>query len=236
MSLKWSSKIVTSVLNTPFEYDQPLESDQHLEALRAEISRVANSISNPVYRHVFERATSKTLNEIFSKPEFKPNSDRVMETYLPDERIAETTLECGLANSPTWRKDCLTHQYYTSDHFFGTIHVERKNFRLQSCTSDDLDTCQYLYQTSFTFHPAPWLIMLGLHCVIRFNSAGSFSQGWKYTIETARSVPDNALIFEFCQAGDLDGVRSLLSNGQASVRDTDSLGRTPLYVSLIVFF
>ena len=50
-------------------------------------------------------------------------------------------------------------------------------------------------------------------------------------MEIAHPVPDAALIFEFCQEGNMAGARSLLSRGEASVRDIDSLGRTPLYVS-----
>ena len=53
-------------------------------------------------------------------------------------------------------------------------------------------------------------------------------------METSYPVPDDALIFEFCREGNLAGVKTLLSKGQASVRDVDSLGRTALFVSPLV--
>ncbi|KAI4100258.1 MAG: hypothetical protein LQ339_005565, partial [Xanthoria mediterranea] len=39
----------------------------------------------------------------------------------------------------------------------------------------------------------------------------------------------DALIFKFCKDGNLPAVRTLLLEGQASVRDTDSQGCTPLH-------
>ncbi|CAG8960172.1 hypothetical protein HYFRA_00010651 [Hymenoscyphus fraxineus] len=55
-------------------------------------------------------------------------------------------------------------------------------------------------------------------------------QGWKNNIKTFRAVPDNSLIFEFCKSGNIAGVRSLLSRGEGSPLDTNSLGWTPLHI------
>lgn len=54
--------------------------------------------------------------------------------------------------------------------------------------------------------------------------------GWRYTIEPFGAVPENALIFELCKLGNVDGVRLLLQRGEASPLDRDPMGRTPLWV------
>jgi hypothetical protein len=57
---------------------------------------------------------------------------------------------------------------------------------------------------------------------------------WKAADKT-QLPPDAALIFDFCQSGNIDGVRTLFSKGLASVRDVNSEGATPLHVSRVSF-
>ena len=91
--------------------------------------------------------------------------------------------------------------------------------------SDD----QYEFETSFTLHPAQWLLRCGVNLGVRVAVARS-TQGWKQKLETYRAVPDDSLIFDYCIEGNLDGVRSLFSSGRASPYDTGSGGLTPLHV------
>ena len=91
---------------------------------------------------------------------------------------------------------------------------------------------QYEHKASFTIYPAPWMIRLGIQYCLHLGFLSSSTRGWKNTLKTFCPVPDDALIFEFCRQGNVPAVRSLLSRGHASVRDTDSLGHTPLHVSL----
>ncbi|KAK8104487.1 uncharacterized protein PG998_011520 [Apiospora kogelbergensis] len=53
--------------------------------------------------------------------------------------------------------------------------------------------------------------------------------GWKNTLRTFRAVPDSVAIFEFCRSGNLPAVRTMLTSGQASALDTNSIGWTPLH-------
>ncbi|PMD64603.1 uncharacterized protein K444DRAFT_625850 [Hyaloscypha bicolor E] len=46
-----------------------------------------------------------------------------------------------------------------------------------------------------------------------------------------RAVDENALIFEFCRGGNLDGVRSLFKRNEGSPWDRDPKGQTPLFVA-----
>jgi len=121
------------------------------------------------------------------------------------------------------------------EYFLGTIRAESHTVLQTSRETDSLTPCyeqnQYEHTTSYTIYPATWLIRLGFHCGLRLGFLSSSTQGWKNTIMTFCPVPDDALIFEFSKEGNLSAVRKLLSGGHASVRDTDSLGYTPLHVS-----
>ena len=55
-------------------------------------------------------------------------------------------------------------------------------------------------------------------------------------LEVVRSVPDDAMIFELCREGRVCCVEALISRGEASAKDVDSQGRTPLYVSLVLSY
>lgn len=83
--------------------------------------------------------------------------------------------------------------------------------------------------TSFIFHPALWLLRLGFSYGLNVTTN---DQTWQYTILPVHAVPDDSAIFHFCEDGNIDAVDSLIKRGQASVRDTNTKGWTPLHVSL----
>jgi hypothetical protein len=56
-------------------------------------------------------------------------------------------------------------------------------------------------------------------------------RGWAIRLSCFAPIPVSSPIFQCCEAGDVPAVKALLDNGQASVRDQDPDGRTPLYVS-----
>ncbi|KAE9371001.1 hypothetical protein N431DRAFT_18376 [Stipitochalara longipes BDJ] len=57
------------------------------------------------------------------------------------------------------------------------------------------------------------------------------TSGWQYSIQPFRAVEENALIFEFCREGNLDGVRSLFKRNEASPWDRGPKGETPLLLA-----
>ena len=148
-----SEKVVT-ITNAPHE------TDQHLKALHAEISRIACSFSNPVYRYGFERAASKALSDSCgSQPEATSGEvDPKIGASPLHGRISKLHPTRGSTTYKAWTKKRLNHNRHVSKQFFGTIHVERETYILQLCGSENLavapDTYQYMYQTSFVFHPA----------------------------------------------------------------------------------
>ena len=120
--------------------------------------------------------------------------------------------------------------------FLGSIRATSSTIlqtsrQTRECTLDR-EQDQHEYETSYTISPPSWLVRLGFRYGFRLGFLSS-TQGWENTLKTFCPVPDDAVIFEFCRQGNVSAVRSLLSRGLASVRDTDSRGYTPLHVSLI---
>jgi hypothetical protein len=88
-------------------------------------------------------------------------------------------------------------------------------------------------EISVSIRPTDWILRMGLGQEFRLDFSQS-CHDWKQTIQTFQPVADDSTIFQYCKTGDVDGIRLLLSTGQASVRDIDSLGQTPLHVSLFM--
>ena len=134
----------------------------------------------------------------------------------------------------TWSRRTIGSQYYSTDYLLGRLLFRSTKSLLQPVSTDDQLPSklqeQKEQQTSCTVSPATWLSILGLNWGFHVNLARSSVKGWKFTVDAFRAVPDDSLIFEFCRVGNLDAVRTLLTKGQASVRDTDSSGKTALFV------
>ena len=120
--------------------------------------------------------------------------------------------------------------------FLGTIRA--KCTTTLQCSNQTADITPYLeqdhleYTTSYSISPASWLVRLGFQYGFHLSFLSS-TRGWKNTLKPFCLVPDDALIFIFCNQGNIPAVTSLLSRGHASVKDTNSWGFTPLHVSLI---
>lgn len=135
-----------------------------------------------------------------------------------------------------WRSKRILAKEESTTHFMlGTVRVQSKTKLQISSDEDDSTRCGRLDQcereSTYTIYPAAWLVRLGIPYGLRLGFQSSPIQGWKNTLNTFRPVPDDSLIFKFCHDGNLPAVRTLLLGGQASVRDTDSEGCTPLHVS-----
>lgn len=85
-------------------------------------------------------------------------------------------------------------------------------------------------ESQLIVYPSKWLTKIGIAYGVKLSVLAS--RGWQYSFQPFRAVPESALIFEFCRSGNLDGIRTLLSRGDASPHDRDPLGRTPLWVRL----
>ncbi|KAF7947472.1 hypothetical protein EAE96_008559 [Botrytis aclada] len=82
-------------------------------------------------------------------------------------------------------------------------------------------------ESQLIVYPSKWLTKFGMAYGVKLSVLAS--RGWQYSFQPFRAVPESALIFEFCRRGNLDGIRTLFSRGDASPYDRDPLGRTPLW-------
>lgn len=131
------------------------------------------------------------------------------------------------------REEVRTQQVsYTIKTSFGAVYFRSRTFRTRERFKSDTGRSnnQYEFETHFTWHPAHWLMRLGIKFGVNANISKSY-WGWKNTLNSFSAVPDDSLIFDFCKTGNIGGVQSLLTRGKASVRDTNTQGWTPLHVS-----
>ena len=56
------------------------------------------------------------------------------------------------------------------------------------------------------------------------------STSWQFTLQPFNVIKETSPIFEFCRNGNVEAVQTLIVLGEASVRDRDPCGRTPLWV------
>ncbi|KAL2847502.1 nucleoside phosphorylase domain-containing protein [Aspergillus pseudoustus] len=115
------------------------------------------------------------------------------------------------------------------DTMFGTLYFQTKTVEYQK-TIEQETTSQTETRTSFVFHPAPWLLRLGLRYGLK-AMAINHHRTWQYTIRPVHAVPDDSLIFSFARRGNVDAVRELLLRREASVFDVDTTGWTPLHTA-----
>ncbi|KAI9876025.1 MAG: hypothetical protein M1830_007522 [Pleopsidium flavum] len=135
---------------------------------------------------------------------------------------------------PRLREVECSKSYTKHTSFFGILRIHTKTLQLyrEEDPEDDVqepDEATIRFETSFSLYPARWLLAIGFSHGLRFDILKTCQQGWKQSLSTFRAVPDDALIFELCGQEDIQVVGNLIQNGQASVWDTDSRGRTPLH-------
>ena len=180
------------------------------------------------------------INGIVANPWHQPTSGRGSELAIGsnhDRCWTTTTRQEALCVPKPQGQTRQTLRQYSSvtEHIFGTVYIRSKTSLMRSrgtsrlADSSEVDCCEH--QSSLEFRPPGWLVNLGVKHGLRLDLLRSPTQGWKQTLKPFCSVPDDALIFDFCAQGNIPAVRALLSKGDASVRDTDSLGLTALHVS-----
>ena len=229
----------------------PLDIDGHVADLRSEIQRIANMMPNPFLRSGFVTAMDNSVEtwsrnltaQSVRRPSVKATCPkdhidtrtRATEEDPPNDGDVTKVNAAKAVVESHWKRPRieLWGSRYSSEteNMFGKIYYTSRTFEEQASSSNDLGFSDYKYEfeTSFTLHPAQWLIKCGLNFAIRAAISQSV-RGWKHNLEVHRAVPDDSVIFDLCEQGNIDGVRTLLASGKASVRDTNSWGRTPLHV------
>lgn len=112
----------------------------------------------------------------------------------------------------------------------GCLWIRRTSISRANEFTDKLEKSQTV--TSVVFYPTRWLQLLGVKNGVEAVMA-SAGRSWLYNcrVTVTRAVPEDAMIFELCLAGETRAVQMLLEKGQGSVVDTSPKGWKPLHVS-----
>jgi hypothetical protein len=237
----------SGTVSTKLENDSDVQS--HLASLKSEMQRFTTAVPQAWIQTGLQVAIDKAVHNM----EMKINSGNVNDPETQRGRSPaptgysspEADLESGKGSerlgsaSPKRRARFLGpghfHGSYASitPSIFGTVYLTTSTFYVYDpmlAEDRDGDSANSEIETHFTFYPASWLMWWGLkygvHVVLSREGAS-----WKNTLQTFQAVPDDSLVFEFCEQGNLMAVNSLLRSGRASPWDTNSKGWTPLHVS-----
>lgn len=158
-----------------------------------------------------------------------------MVAYSPQIDESDVRSSQNRSSKQTRVKRTLQIETSTLEYMLVKVYAQKTT---RSITSKEIEGSIWGYdqdqqetETTYTLYPASWLIRFGLHYGLRLRSLLSSTNPWKTTLEPIRPVPDDALIFDLCRTGNVAAVQQLLSRGEASIRDVDSQGYTPLHVS-----
>lgn len=207
-------------------------------ALKSELSQMAKAISNPVHRSLCEIAVNKALQQIDDTLGAEPFTEASDSTDSnpkeTDPEDSDFISKTSYSRQPDWKIQTVTRKDMKIENMFCTMDVKSTTTVLKSRYNDHRN--QYENEMSITILPAWWLVKLGISYAPRGSLSHSTISGWNHKFNPYRLVSSDALIFEFCQNNNLAGVQTLLSRGEASVKDMDSLGWTPLHVSQFIEF
>lgn len=232
-----SLSLTQSVASVVTILKEPEDNQNHIAALRAGTTRAEKTIESPLLRQGFavasERALHGVANDIGANDAMNKADDRTP-TSGPSEKLISEKGKGFFVDQPltkqTWRN------WNTTSYFFGTIHTysTTKQLQLNILNDHESDDANYRceHEESLTIRPAAWLVKLGLNSGLRIGLFNSSVQGWKSSLNAFCAVPDDSVIFDLSRDGNLSAVRDLFSRGLASVRDTNSMGETPLHVHI----
>ncbi|MCJ1286495.1 hypothetical protein MMC26_005841 [Xylographa opegraphella] len=215
LRMEQSSELVTTTTSAP-------SIAEHLEDIRCEIRKMAANIANPVIRTGCEQGMNAGLEQTFSRPH----------QAVP---ITKHTSARSASRDRGYRKASvvLSRTANMLETFFGSIsfHTETTKSLVQENPIKRLAPSEhYEYKTRFRLFPSSWLINMGLDYTINFTFKSNY-QGWHQCLDSMRAVRGDSMIFCACGEGDLAFVRRLLSTGEASVRDQNPNGVTPLHIA-----
>lgn len=180
-----------------------------------------NSISNLKENDVPDFRNKDDMQTAFQHPSLSTRFNKSIQTSL-------------LRSSLTFRR-AIRRNDKVFETFFGTFRMSSVTRLLIPRCSESLDCSGeaelFEDENIFRLIPPSWLTQFGFTYGVSGRISQSPLSGPTLTLDVVRSVPDDAAIFDLCREGKLDCVQALLNRGKASVRDVDSQGRTPLYVS-----
>ena len=225
------STTVSTITNSPSVFDD------HTNALRGQASQICRTIRNPVHRVGFGIGSNIAVQELATD---LPNDQSTSPWPMPNTETDHPNHACRAETPHQSRqqksmREVPSIRYYFKQTLLGAVTTTTRTRSFGPRFVDDeclnSEDHQYENETSFRILPAQWLLKLGFNYAYNLSTFDSSTQGWQWCIKPINLVPDDASIFKFCDQGDIERVRDLISNNVASVRDVDSEGRTALHVS-----
>ena len=153
----------------------------------------------------------------------------------PDNEFAQSTPRSPYGIGVPFRRT-IWQDAKVVETFLGTFRLWSRTLLVSNQSEGPMSSGEeghVRYKNIFRLIPPSWLVRFGFS----YGLSGCISQsplsGPTVVLDVVRSVPDDAVIFDLCRIGCIGCVQALLNRGEASAKDVDSKGRTPLYVSLI---
>ena len=176
-----------------------------------------------------ERVTSvqSTHHGRYTNTSTRPDTTKSYRTIVEGQGISDEEIDCSDFKARLQRTR-VCHSTSAMGTMFGNIWIRKSTLKVEAGSTASEGTYEII--TSLIFYPSQWLTKIGVRHGMEANLSASTS-GFRFNVTPIRAVPDNSFIFELCAAGKLDGVQRLFRRGEASVRDTNSNGWTPLHVS-----
>lgn len=212
-------------ITTPGTQTSSSPDDLIRDTIKQELGKLTSEMKNPIQQAVYQCFEQYIFNEkskheeLASKKETElKSSDTALyqEVVCHQKKFRKTSSE----------RNKITYFLTTKKTLFGIIVFKSKSYEERGVPC---------YENFFTFHPADWLIWLGVRSSLDILMTKSI-RGWKNNLSsrTFRAVSDKATIFQLCKNGDVEGIKTLFANGDASVMDRNSYGITPLHVSILL--
>jgi hypothetical protein len=229
-----SSMIIATSSTQPSSTHDDLISD-----LKKEISKVASTIKDPIQQEMYQCLERWISNKKIKQIGLTIEEEGKLDSDIEIEDVASNTenvlqgsnLHSNLSLDQKRTRSCSRERCKFASSktktLFGTIYFNSKVYEGRGVSR---------YENLYMFHPANWLVSLGMKS--SFDAMISKStQGWKNNLSsrTFRAVPKDALIIQYCANGDIEGIKTLLARGDASIMDRCPFGFTLLHVSKILF-
>lgn len=217
--------------------------EDHFADLQVEAQVIASAVPIPRLRPKVTEVISEVLHDPTSLGHIDQGSTPRPETVGYNHRTQARQLSG--CRGRTVKFHLRGHYHSVSSSLtktpFGDIRVCSRIWRER--TMDDENTnsrimeAPYNAETTITMFPAVWLMRLGMKTGLDVMIYTS-SLGWKNTLtmKPFRAVPDDSLIFELCSAGNIGGIQTLFSRGDATVWDRNPDGWTLLHVRFLVLY
>jgi hypothetical protein len=229
---------------------------QSIRCLRADLGQATSELKNQIAtvdsvvsgidRQLCDVARGLSSGNDLSREHLTPATlealiHRSLRQVLEDHKAYQPLLQQGHSEvprshtsnikKPLWKRIVVQRRNRRLSTVFCRIFTQTKVVRVETNKSlDDFDLDDvYEIETTIRIHPSDWFSKSGFSLSV-VRSKQSWLPNFQFQFRLYSVRPTEAMIFEFCSSGNVDGVKSLIKRKEASPFDTDAEGWTPLHV------